>query len=163
MDPSKDDNATEVQLRPLAKSLPMSLLRAREALMAEFRPMLHEHKLTEQQWRVLRVLMENEEITVTALAREAVILPPSLSRILRGLVSKGLVKRRAQRADQRRAQVMIAAKGQRLFDAVAPHSSEIYEELEKRLGKRRLKELTDLLLEIENDLLDGAAGRSTNP
>ncbi|MEM1090379.1 MAG: homoprotocatechuate degradation operon regulator HpaR [Pseudomonadota bacterium] len=144
----------EVHLRPLAQSLPMTLLRAREACMAEFRPMLHEHKLTEQQWRVLRVLMENDEITVTKLAREAVILPPSLSRILRGLISKGLVKKRAQRIDQRRAQVMMTAKGQRLYRAVAPHSSEIYRQLEKRLGKQRLEELNSMLQDIENDLAD---------
>lgn len=117
--------------------------------------MLHEHKLTEQQWRVLRVLIENDEITVTKLAREAVILPPSLSRILRGLISKGLVKKRAQRVDQRRAQVMMTAKGQRLYRAVAPHSSEIYRQLEKRLGKQRLEELNSMLQDIENDLADG--------
>ena len=116
----------EVHLRPLAQSLPMTLLRAREACMAEFRPMLHEHKLTEQQWRVLRVLMEND----------------------------GLVKKRAQRIDQRRAQVMMTAKGQRLYRAVAPHSSEIYRQLEKRLGKQRLEELNSMLQDIENDLAD---------
>ncbi len=158
MEISSNHDDEEVKLRPLAMSLPMALLRAREAFMAEFRPMLHEHSLTEQQWRVLRVLMENAEITVTGLAREAVILPPSLSRILRGLVNKGLVKRRAQRIDQRRAQVQITPKGQRLFKAVAPHSSGIYAELEKRLGKKRLKDLAELLLEVETDLVDGAGG-----
>lgn len=120
--------------------------------------MLHEHALTEQQWRVLRVLMEQEEISVTALAREAVILPPSLSRILRGLVDKGLVKRRAQRADQRRALVMITTKGRKLFDSVAPSSLRIYAELEALLGKKRLEELTRLLVAVEDELVAASKG-----
>ncbi|MEM9529435.1 MAG: homoprotocatechuate degradation operon regulator HpaR [Pseudomonadota bacterium] len=142
-----------VTLRPLANSMPMSLLRAREAVMAEFRPMLNEHDLTEQQWRVLRVLMEHPEISVTELAREAVILPPSLSRILRGLTDRGLVRRKAERADQRRSRVMISAAGKKLFHKVAPSSASIYARLERRLGKRRLQELNKLLNAIEKDLL----------
>jgi len=34
----------------------MELLKAREAAMERFRPMLREHGLTEQQWRVIRAL-----------------------------------------------------------------------------------------------------------
>ncbi|MGB8973723.1 MAG: homoprotocatechuate degradation operon regulator HpaR, partial [Pseudomonas capeferrum] len=36
-------------------SLTLSLLQAREAAMAFFRPLLNEHDLTEQQWRVIRI------------------------------------------------------------------------------------------------------------
>lgn len=37
----------------------MVLLRAREVIMAHFRPMLARHDITERQWRVLRVLAED--------------------------------------------------------------------------------------------------------
>ena len=43
-------------MREFSRSLPMSLLRAREAVMRQFRPSLREHGLTEQQWRILRAL-----------------------------------------------------------------------------------------------------------
>ena len=43
-------------LRPFTHSLPMALLRAREATMRWFRPHLAAHGLTEQRWRVLRAL-----------------------------------------------------------------------------------------------------------
>ena len=42
-------------------SLPMMLLRAREAVMGRFRPMLRKFDLTEQQWRIIRALSEVEE------------------------------------------------------------------------------------------------------
>jgi hypothetical protein len=41
------------------RNLPRLLLQAREAVMAHTRPSLREHALSDQQWRVLRVLGEN--------------------------------------------------------------------------------------------------------
>jgi len=40
--------ARQVPMRDFSRSLPMSLLRAREAVMRQFRPKLREHGLTEQ-------------------------------------------------------------------------------------------------------------------
>ena len=45
-------------LREFDRSLPMALLRAREAVMARFRPLFRLHGVTEQQWRVLRALRD---------------------------------------------------------------------------------------------------------
>lgn len=66
--------------RETRRSLPIALLRAREAMMQHFRPMLAVHDLTEQQWRVLRVLAESGAKDATQLAELAQILGPSLSR-----------------------------------------------------------------------------------
>ena len=49
-------------LRDFQHSLPMELLKAREAAMARFRPMLRSHGLTEQQWRVIRALAAYQKI-----------------------------------------------------------------------------------------------------
>jgi hypothetical protein len=46
----------------------MALLKAREAVMAGFRPDLEAHDLTEQQWRALRILTEQPGITMGDLA-----------------------------------------------------------------------------------------------
>ncbi len=46
------------EARETGRSLPIALLRARESLMARFRPMLAAHGFTEQQWRVLRIVGE---------------------------------------------------------------------------------------------------------
>src|SRR5437868_14462175 len=81
-------------MREFSRSLPMSLLRAREAVMRQFRPSLRNHGLTEQQWRILRALTAVETIEVTELARTAFLLGPSLSRILRDLEARQLVERK---------------------------------------------------------------------
>ncbi|WP_291616611.1 homoprotocatechuate degradation operon regulator HpaR [Bradyrhizobium sp.] len=141
-------------MREFSRSLPMSLLRAREAVMRQFRPSLRNHGLTEQQWRILRALTAVETIEVTELARTAFLLGPSLSRILRDLEARQLVERKTAEADQRRAVVSISAKGLKLIEAVAPTSEAIYAEITRRFGARRLSELQDMLAALEQGLAD---------
>ncbi|MCW5702354.1 MAG: homoprotocatechuate degradation operon regulator HpaR [Bradyrhizobium sp.] len=147
-------------MREFSRSLPMSLLRAREAVMRQFRPSLRNQGLTEQQWRILRALTAVEAIEVTELARMAFLLGPSLSRILRDLEARKLVERKAAEADQRRAVVSISAEGLKLIAAVAPTSEAIYAEITRRFGARRLSELQEMLSALEQDLagMEGVDG-----
>lgn len=139
-------------MRDFAHSLPMALLSSRELVMSQFRPMLRDHGLTEQQWRVLRALVEFVEVEVTDLAKRSYILSPSLSRILQNLEERGLVKRFAVRSDQRRARISISDKGRRLFDAIAPHSEAHYDKIEVAFGKNKLSKLHALLRELNASL-----------
>jgi homoprotocatechuate degradation regulator HpaR len=92
-------------MRDFAHSLPMALLKAREAVMAGFRPDLEAHDLTEQQWRVLRVLTEHPGITAGELAERAALLRPSVSRIVGRLEERGLIDRRPGERDLRLARL----------------------------------------------------------
>src|SRR5258707_446017 len=141
-----------VPMREFSRSLPMSLLRAREAVMRQFRPSLRRHDLTEQQWRILRALAAIDAIEVTELARTAFLLGPSLSRILRDLEARRLIERRTAKADLRRGVVSISEKGVRLMEAVAPSSEAIYAAITKHYGARKLAELQDMLAELEASL-----------
>ena len=136
-------------MREFSRSLPMSLLRAREAVMRQFRPSLRDHGLTEQQWRILRALASVDTIEVTELAHVAFLLGPSLSRILRDLEARHLIERRVAKADQRRGLVSISAKGLKLIETVAPSSEAIYAAITRRYGARRLRELQEMLHELE--------------
>jgi homoprotocatechuate degradation regulator HpaR len=147
-----DIPARRVPMRDFSRSLPMSLLRAREAVMRQFRPSLRHHELTEQQWRILRALAAVETIEVTELARTAFLLGPSLSRILRDLEARQLIERRVAEADQRRAVVSISVDGLKLIAAVAPSSEAIYAAITKRFGARRLAELQEMLAALEHSL-----------
>ena len=100
-------------MRDFSRSLPMALLRAREAVMDRFRPSLREFGITEQQWRVLRALYGRGEVETGALAGLCCLLTPSLSRILKHLEATGLVVRRPAPSDQRRTLVAIAPGGRR--------------------------------------------------
>src|SRR4051794_12125864 len=139
-------------MREFSRSLPMSLLRAREAVMRQFRPSLRNHGLTEQQWRILRALTAVETIEVTELARVAFLLGPSLSRILRDLEARHLIERKVAKADLRRGVVSISENGLRLMEAVAPSSEAIYAAITKRYGTRKLAELQKMLHALEGSL-----------
>ena len=141
-----------VPMRDFSRSLPMSLLRAREAVMRQFRPSLRHHGLTEQQWRILRALAAVDASEVTDLARVAFLLGPSLSRILRDLEARQLIERRLAKADLRRSVVSISAKGLKLMEAVAPSSEAIYAAITRRYGVRKLAELQDMLGVLESSL-----------
>ncbi len=141
-----------VPMREFSRSLPMSLLRAREAVMRQFRPSLRRHGLTEQQWRILRALAAIEATEVTELARTAFLLSPSLSRILRDLEARHLIERRTAKRDQRRNVVSISEKGLKLMAAIAPTSEAIYADITRRFGARKLAELQQMLGELEQSL-----------
>ena len=126
-------------MREFSRSLPMSLLRAREAVMRQFRPSLRNHGLTEQQWRILRALTAVDTIEVTELARVAFLLGPSLSRILRDLEARDLIERRTAEADLRRGVVSISPKGLKLIEAVAPTSEAIYAEITQSLWRAQAR------------------------
>jgi homoprotocatechuate degradation regulator HpaR len=142
------------RLRDFEHSLPMELLKAREAAMARFRPMLRDHGLTEQQWRVIRALADYDQIDASELAKRSFLLAPSLSRILQHLESEKLVERLSDANDQRRSMLTLTAKGRKLFSQVAPDSASLYEDIEARFGTERLDLLYELLEEFHQTLND---------
>lgn len=126
----------------------MQLLRAREAAMEKFRPMLRQHGLTEQQWRVLRVLAAKERLDAGELADRSFLLGPSLSRILQALVSDKLIKRTTDPKDQRRSIICLTPAGRSRFKKVGPDAEALYQSIEQKFGKQKLAELYKLLSEL---------------
>ena len=130
------------------RNLPRLLLQARESVMAHTRPSLREHGLSDQQWRVLRVLGEQGTMETGKVAREAYILGPSLTGVLARMERDGLVKRERDPADQRRTVVQATAKGRRLVEKLSHAIEAHYGWMEKSLGKQKLTELYGLLDQV---------------
>jgi len=127
------------------RNLPRLLLQARESVMAHTRPSLREHGLSDQQWRVLRVLGEHGTAETGRVAREAYILGPSLTGVLARMERDGLIRRERDPADQRRTVVEATPKGLKLVDRLSHTVEAHYEWMEKSLGKQKLAELYELL------------------
>jgi len=133
-------------LRPFERSLPMALMRAREAVMREFRPRLATHELTEQQWRVLRALNTQEApLTTRELSEMTFLLSPSLSRITANLANRGLLNRDANPSDQRSSLLSLSHDGKVLLSAMAANSESGYRAIEESFGQDRLELLYNLL------------------
>ncbi|MFO1314390.1 MAG: homoprotocatechuate degradation operon regulator HpaR [Burkholderiales bacterium] len=118
------------------RNLPLLLLRAREDVIVRFRPILNAHGVTEQQWRILRVLAEHsprplEPREITDLCT---ISSPSLTGVLARMDETGLVARRRDARDQRRVKVSLTAKSRALVRKVAPLVEREYRALEAAVG-----------------------------
>jgi homoprotocatechuate degradation regulator HpaR len=136
--------------RQTRRSLPMALLRARETVMERFRPMLSRHDVTEQQWRVIRVVAEAGTLDASEVANRASILAPSLTRIIRSLENRKFVRRSKDAKDGRRVMLEITPSGLSFIESAIPESISIHEVIETRIGQKKLNELLDLLAEVEN-------------
>ena len=130
------------------KSLTLSLLRAREALMMSFRPMLAKHKFTEQQWRVLRVLGEKGPCDAGKLAEEACILSPSLSRILSTLITNNFITKKEDIKDKRKIILEISKNGELKLETIKPEYLSILKSIQKRYGEDKINNILNLLAEI---------------
>ena len=130
------------------RNLPRLLLQARESVMAHTRPSLREHGLSDQQWRVLRVLGEHGTVETGRVAREAFILGPSLTGVLARMERDGLVQRERDPGDQRRSVVEATARGLKLVQKLSRTIEEHYGWMEKSIGKQKLAELYNLLDEV---------------
>ncbi|WP_037314508.1 homoprotocatechuate degradation operon regulator HpaR [Ruegeria halocynthiae] len=133
-----------------SRSLPIALLRARERVMGPLRKMLANAGVTEQQWRVLRVLKEEGPQEPTHIAERACLLLPSLTRILQKLEGKGLIARRVHPGDKRRQIIDITAKGEQIIQDNMQVTLRLAEDIRTQLGPERHEALLDLL----NDLHD---------
>ncbi len=135
-------------LRGFDRSLPMSLLRAREAVMKKFMPSLKEHNLSAQQWRVIRALKDEDGLEISALSQRCQLMMPSLSRIVKNLEARNLIERQSVEADQRRSAIYLTDRGCNLFELVAPKSAERYDYITEKFGYGKLELLYDLLDEL---------------
>ncbi len=126
--------------------------------MAPIRDMLRASGLTEQQWRVLRILSEFGPQDLTEIARQACLLMPSLSRIIRSLAQNGLVIRASDTKDRRRQTVVISPAGQHLIDDNLVQATQIAANYRNQLGAERYELLLDLLTELEQGPPFGVSG-----
>ncbi|WP_336275241.1 homoprotocatechuate degradation operon regulator HpaR [Vreelandella indica] len=132
-------------------SLTLALMQARESAMEFFRPHLNRNNITEQQWRVIRILWQSEEQTLEShrLAKLACILPPSLTGVLVRLEQNGLVKRWKPETDQRRLCVTLTNEGNALFDEMRVEMTSQYKKIQQALGPEKYRTLMSLLKEVQ--------------
>ncbi|KIC10587.1 MarR family transcriptional regulator [Leisingera sp. ANG-M1] len=131
------------------RSLPIALLRARERVMGPIRALLSGADLTEQQWRVLRVVQEDGPIDPTQIADKACLLLPSLTRILQKLEEKQLISRERDTEDRRRQVVRIAPAGEEIIADNIDASLELMNRTRAKMGAERYEALLDLLNELD--------------
>nr|QDL89717.1 homoprotocatechuate degradation operon regulator, HpaR [Sym plasmid]QDL89730.1 homoprotocatechuate degradation operon regulator, HpaR [Sym plasmid] len=100
---------------------------------------------TEEHWRILQVLSDEEGHSMGELAEAVLLNHPALTKNIDKLVTRGLVQRAADSKDSRRVLVYISDIG---LEAVARLKSRVdahHHALEEALGPRKTVQLKRLL------------------
>jgi homoprotocatechuate degradation regulator HpaR len=126
-------------------NLPLLLAQAREEIISRFRPILNHFGVTEQQWRILRVLRQSEPMEPKQICETCLFLSPSLAGVLARMEEMELVRKERVESDHRRVMVHMTEKSRALVDAVIPLINEQYRLLESVIGERQTSELYDVL------------------
>ncbi len=116
--------------------------------MSHFRPILAEHDLTEQQWRVIRILHGAGELDASEVAEKASILAPSLTRMIKSLEQRRFITKHKDASDGRRVLLRLAPAGIAMFEKVMPDSRRVYAEIDAQFGRERVDALLDMLDEL---------------
>ncbi len=141
----QDRNLRPSDLPSTRRSLPIALIRAREAVMTPIRDMLAGTGLTEQQWRVLRVLDEFGPLDSSELAGRAGLMASSLTRIVQTMTGAGLLKRHTPKADRRRQVIAVTDAGRAVLQDNKATAALIAASYRTRLGAADYEQLLDLL------------------
>ena len=116
------------------RNLPLLLLQARERVIARFRPILNAHGITEQQWRIVRALLDTGPLEPREIGELCRISSPSLAGVLSRMEELGLIKRKRLDHDQRRLRVSLTSRSRALSASMAPQIEATYRHIETMIG-----------------------------
>jgi homoprotocatechuate degradation regulator HpaR len=116
------------------RNLPLLLLQAREHVLARFRSILNAHGITEQQWRILRALIDTGPLEPREISELCRISSPSLAGVLSRMEDLGYIKRKRLDHDQRRLRVSLTPRSRALATRMAPQIEATYRDIETVIG-----------------------------
>src|ERR1700726_3484997 len=134
------------------RNLPLLMLQAREHVIAYFRPILNAHGVTEQQWRIVRLLLDTGPLEPHEIGELCRLSSPSLAGVLSRMETFGYVRRKRLANDQRRVRVSLTPRSRALASRMAPLIEAVYAHLEDLLGKEFAEDfyrvLDDLIVKL---------------
>ncbi len=138
--------------------------------MQRFRPMLNDQGVTEQQWRILRTLLQEDGLEPRQLCERCLISSPSIAGVLARMEEAGLIERERMDHDQRRVKVTLTAQAKAIGQNMAPEVERQYADLEQVVGVQALQQVYDVLDTLLQKLgaaegggVDSAATEATRP
>jgi homoprotocatechuate degradation regulator HpaR len=131
------------------RNLPLMMLQAREQVIAHFRPVLNANGITEQQWRIVRLLLDTGPLEPHQIGELCRLSSPSLAGVLSRMEQIGFVRRKRLPDDQRRVHVSLTPRSRALAFRMAPHIEVAYAHIEELMGE----ELSTVFYRALDDLI----------
>jgi MarR family transcriptional regulator, organic hydroperoxide resistance regulator len=119
-----------------------------KALAVELDP----HDITTGQWSVLRVLWQEEGMSQVELAQRMMMEKASLTPVLEGMASGGLIIRSRNADDRRKVNIFLTARGRRLKAMLLPSGRRINQRATRGMSGAEINRLRDLLSRLTANL-----------
>jgi len=149
------------------RNLPLLLLQARERVINRFRPLLNAQHITEQQWRIVRLLLESGPLEPRQIGEACSISSPSLAGVLARMENLDLIARQRFDTDQRRVRVSLTDRSRALAERIAPQIEAAYAAIEARIGteftQRMYATLDRLIAALDDEAAATGARREPPP
>ena len=114
-------------------------------MMVHFRPILGKYQITEQQWRILRVLYDQTELEPRELCDQCCILSPSMAGILKRMEEMGVIVKTPSVVDKRRVLVKISESFISTVEVIMKENQDAYMKLATTLDTDLLESLVEQL------------------
>lgn len=132
--------------RRSSRGLTQLVSQVEHRLSARLRAALEPEGCSIEEWRVLELLSDGDGHTMSELADFALLLAPTLTKLVDRLVSENLVYRRADAEDRRRVRAYLTPRGAERYQLLR----RLVAECEAGVGGAA--ELTELLAELADTL-----------
>ena len=139
------------EIPEFSTSLPMLLNGALDRIMPAYRELFARFNLTEQQWRVLRVLWSEDKVTAADLSRLTLLSAPSLVGILDRLENKKLIARVRSTTDRREVYIVTTTAGRNLREEILPSVGQIHEEIRARVSPQEWDVMVTTLAKLSGN------------
>ena len=104
--------------------------------------------ITSSQYSAMAVINDKKEISVVNLARLERVSHPTMSRIVAGLVRKGLVIRSPNPADKRSRPLLLTSEGYQLYFSITARRIALFKALLARLSPAAIQEIIEAMDEL---------------
>jgi DNA-binding MarR family transcriptional regulator len=128
----------------------LNLRSATRVLTRQYDEALGSSGLLATQHSMLRFIALSEGCGAAEIADFLAMDVSTVTRNLRPLISAGYVVVGTEKSDRRRRPVRITSKGKRALESALPHWNKAQDSVVQRLGKRRYRQLLELLSELRS-------------
>jgi len=102
------------------------------------------------QWRIIAVLGESDGLTSTEVANRTLMDKPAVSRAAANLTERGIISRKSDDADRRKAELRLTDKGREIYAAIKPRALAYERELLASLSPEESRMLHGLLTRLSH-------------
>jgi DNA-binding MarR family transcriptional regulator len=134
----------------LEDSLFVAILKVADSLAQEAEQLFKSTGLTGAQYNVLRILRgaEPEGLLCRGIGERMISRDPDITRLLDRMESHRLITRERQKEDRRVIKTRITAEGLKILKKLDRPVHELHKGQFRHMGQSRLKQLTELLVEV---------------